>query len=71
MLEYRKIYNRGTRRQRKGRLWGAGLLKELSKQMMKNFGKGFTVTNLNYMSQFYLMFPNGHVLRNELDWIHY
>lgn len=51
--------------------YGTGLLKELSKQMTKDFGKGFTVTNLKYMRQFYLMFPNGHALRDELSWTHY
>lgn len=51
--------------------YGAGLLKELSKQMTQDFGKGFTVTNLKYMRQFYLMFPNGHALRDELSWTHY
>ena len=39
--------------------------------MTKDFGKGFTVTNLKYMRQFYLMFPNGHALRDELSWTHY
>ena len=48
-----------------------GLLKELSKQMTQDFGKGFTVTNLKYMRQFYLTFPNGHALRDELSWTHY
>ncbi len=28
--------------------YGTGLLKELSKQMTQDFGKGFTVTNLKY-----------------------
>ena len=51
--------------------YGAGLLKELSKQMTHDFGKGFTVTNLKYMRQFYLTFPNGHSLRDELSWTHY
>lgn len=51
--------------------YGAGLLKELSKQMTQDFGKGFTVTNLKYMRQFYLAFPNGHALRGELSWTHY
>ena len=51
--------------------YGSGLLKELSKQMMQDFGKGFTVTNLKYMRQFYLAFPNGHALRGELSWTHY
>ena len=51
--------------------YGTGLLKELSRQMTHDFGKGFTVTNLKYMRQFYLTFPNGHALRDELSWTHY
>lgn len=47
------------------------LLKELSKQMTQNFGRGFTITNLKYMQQFYLTFPNGHALRSKLSWTHY
>lgn len=39
--------------------------------MTQDFGKGFTVTNLKYMRQFYLTFPNGHALRGELSWTHY
>ena len=39
--------------------------------MTADFGKGFTVTNLKYMRQFYLTFPNGHALRGELSWTHY
>lgn len=51
--------------------YGSGLIKELSKQMTKDFGKGFTSTNLKYMRQFYLTFPNSHALRGELSWTHY
>ncbi len=51
--------------------YGLGLIKELSTQMTKDFGKGFTVTNIKYMRQFYLTFPNGHALRGELSWTHY
>jgi len=51
--------------------YGTGLLKELSRQMTNDFGKGFTVTNLKYMRQFYLTFPNGHALCDELSWTHY
>ena len=45
--------------------YGTGLLKELSKQMTQDFGKGFTVANLKNMRQFYLTFPNGYALRSE------
>lgn len=51
--------------------YGTGLLKELSKQMTRDFGKGFTVANLKNMRQFYLTFPNGYALRSELSWTHY
>lgn len=51
--------------------YGTGLIKELSKQMTKDFGKGFTVANLKNMRQFYLTFPNGYALRSELSWTHY
>lgn len=51
--------------------YGTGLLKELSLQMTQDFGKGFTVTNLKYMRQFYLAFPNGHTLCDHLSWSHY
>lgn len=51
--------------------YGSRLIAELSKQMTVDFGKGFTPTNLKYMRQFYLIFPNSHALRDELSWTHY
>ena len=51
--------------------YGSGSIAELSKQMTLDFGKGFTPTNLKYMRQFYLTFPNSHALRDELSWTHY
>jgi hypothetical protein len=51
--------------------YGQGLLEELSKQMTKDFGKGFTVANLKNMRQFYIIFPNGYALRSELSWTYY
>lgn len=51
--------------------YGAGLLKYLSKMLTAEFGKGFTVSNLSYMRQFYMAFPNYHSLRDDLSWTHY
>ena len=51
--------------------YGTGLLAELSQQMTRDFGKGFTIANLKNMRQFYLTFPNGYALRSELSWTHY
>ena len=39
--------------------------------MTNEYGKGFTTTNLKYMRQFYLAFPNSHALRDQLTWTHY
>ena len=51
--------------------YGDYLLKNLSKELTKEFGKGFTITNLKYMRQFYLAFSKGHTLCDQLSWSHY
>ena len=51
--------------------YGSSLLKYLSERLTRDFGKGFTVTNLTYMRQFYLTFPIRHALRDKLGWTHY
>ena len=51
--------------------YGTGLLKFLSEKLTEEFGKGFTVTNLSYMRQFYMAFSNYHALRDNLSWTHY
>ncbi|MFA7353262.1 MAG: DUF1016 N-terminal domain-containing protein [Sulfurimonadaceae bacterium] len=50
--------------------YGSYLIKELSTKLTKDFGKGFTTTNLKMMRQFYLAFPNSHTLCSELSWSH-
>lgn len=51
--------------------YGMKLLSELSAQLTADFGKGFTVTNLQNIRLFYLTFPNSYALRTELSWTHY
>ena len=51
--------------------YGQALIKGLSARLTKDYGKGFTPTNLRYMRQFYLLFPIHHSLRDELSWTHY
>ena len=51
--------------------YGAQLIKELSRRLTADFGRGFTVTNLKYMRQFYMAFPIGHTLCDQLSWSHY
>ena len=51
--------------------YGSDMINELSKRLVTEFGKGFTPSNLRYMRQFYLYFPNCHALRDKLTWTHY
>ena len=51
--------------------YGKYLISELSTRLTKDYGKGFNQSNLKYMRQFYLTFPNSHALRDELTWTHY
>ncbi len=54
-----------------GRQVVEGLLKYLAKRLTAEFGKGFDVSNLRHMRQFYVMFPKQDALRLELSWTHY
>lgn len=51
--------------------YGEYLIKNLSTKLTKDYGKGYTVSNLKNMRQFYLKFQNSHALRSQLSWTHY
>lgn len=51
--------------------YGKGLLNYLSNNLTEEFGKGFTISNLRTMRQFYQTFPIRHTLCGELSWSHY
>ena len=51
--------------------YGDGLLKELSIQLTKDFGKGFDESNLRRIRQFYILFPKRATVWHELSWTHY
>lgn len=54
--------------------YGDKMISTLSKALVAEFGKGFSVANLKNFRQFYLTFPeNGksYALRSELSWTHY
>lgn len=50
--------------------YGDTLLHRISASLTAELGKGFTTTNLRYMRQFYLTFPNYHTLCDNLNWSH-
>jgi len=51
--------------------YGKKLLQYISEKLSIEFGKGFTVRNLQTMRQFYQVFPIPHTLCAELSWSHY
>lgn len=54
--------------------YGEGLIKELSKALTGEFGKGFSIANLENFRKFYSTFSENekpYALRRELSWTHY
>lgn len=51
--------------------YGKYTLKNLSKKLTLEFGKGFDYTNLSNMRKFYMVFPIVDALRQQLSWTHY
>jgi predicted nuclease of restriction endonuclease-like (RecB) superfamily len=51
--------------------YGKQLLQQIAKSLTDEFGKGFDITNLRKMRQFYHLFPKQGTVRLELSWSHY
>ncbi len=51
--------------------YGQQTLKDISQKLTTEFGKGFDITNLRKMRQFYRVFQNRDTLCLELSWSHY
>lgn len=65
----KKIYEVCGENERAG--YGKQLLMYLSDKLTDEFGKGYTISNLKNMRQFYRTFQNRYALRSELSWTHY
>ena len=51
--------------------YGKQLLKSLSKELSRELGKGFSISNLQYMRRFYHEYKNQQTLSVKLSWSHY
>ncbi len=51
--------------------YGNRLIKEYSIRLTNELGRGYNVTNLKNMRQFYLRFKKGRTLCDQLQWSHY
>ena len=66
-------YNVGKLLSEAGKHYGEGIIKEYSKRLTSELGKGYTFTSLTRMKNFYLMFKDEKVapLAQLLNWSHY
>lgn len=51
--------------------YGKRVIKEISKRLTREFGKGFDKRNLWFMRNFFSAYPKVNALRSELSWTHY
>ncbi len=51
--------------------YGSFLFEQLSKDLTRLYGRGFSRSNLLYMRKLYLSFPKSETLSNVLSWSHY
>ena len=51
--------------------YGDGLIKEYSKRLTKELGKGYSTRSLKNMRRFYLLFEKGPTMSAQLSWSHY
>lgn len=51
--------------------YGAFLMKSLAKELIRDYGTGFSFRQLNFCRQFYLTFPIVNALRSQLNWTQY
>ncbi len=51
--------------------YGQETLKQISRQLKKEFGKGFSVSNLQFMRRFYQTYQIQQTLSAKLSWSHY
>ncbi len=51
--------------------YGQEILRNLSKELTKYLGKGYSISNLKYMRVFYKAYPKLEELNDKLTWSHY
>ena len=64
-------YNVGKLLSEAGKKCGEGIIKRYSAKLTNELGRGYNLTNLKYMRQFYLFEEKSHAVRDQLTWTHY
>ncbi|MBP3841613.1 MAG: DUF1016 family protein [Bacilli bacterium] len=64
-------YNVGKMLAQAGKHYGDGIIKEYSKRLTKELGKGYGISNLKRMRKFYYVIEKGATVWHQLSWSHY
>ena len=68
--ELEKYYNVGKLLSEAGKHYGEGIIKEYSKKLTKELGKGYSSSNLKRMRKFYIILKKGVAVPHHLSWSH-
>ncbi len=63
-------YNVGKLLSEAGKHYGEGIIKEYSKRLTNELGKGYSISNLKRMRQFYFVLEKGVAMPHQLSWSH-
>lgn len=63
-------YNVGKMLSEAGKHYGEGIISEYSKRLTFDIGKGYGISNLKRMRQFYYIIEKGVALPHQLSWSH-
>ena len=69
--DLKTYYNVGKMLSEAGKHYGEGIIKEYSKKLTNDLGKGYTQTRLKYMRQFYNILKNSPTVSDKLSYSHY
>ena len=64
-------YNVGKLLSEAGKHYGEGIIKEYSKRLTNELGKGDSISNLKNMRNFYVFFSKSQTMSGQLTWSHY
>ena len=68
--DLRTYYNVGKLLSEAGKHYGEGIIKKYSVRLTSELGKGYSISNLKRMRQFYFLIKKGVAMPHQLTWTH-
>ena len=64
-------YNVGKLLSKAGKRYGEGIIKEYSRRLTNELGKGYGLSSLKNVRRFYILFSKSQAVPDQLTWSHY